>query len=73
MIRREAHGRECVPTIYWRDRTHDGPTYHFDYVFLLNAWLSAVDAFDVGGFDDWCGNDLSNHVPQVIDISPCRR
>ena len=65
----EDHGRETVPTIYWRDRTRDGPTYHIDYVFLPSAWLSAVDAFDVGGFDDWCGNGLSDHVPLVIDIS----
>jgi len=68
-ICREAHGEESVPTIYWRDRTRDGPTYHIDYIFLPSTWLSAVDAFDVGGFDDWCGNGLSDHVPLVVDIS----
>ena len=68
-IRREGHGQESVPTIYWRDRTRDGPTYHIDYMFLPSAWVSAVDAFDVGCFDDWCGNGLSDHVPLVVDIS----
>ena len=68
-VRDEAHGQETVPTIYWRDRTRDGPTYHIDYVFLPSALLSAVDAFDVGGFDDWCSNGLSDHVPLAIDLS----
>ena len=68
-VRGEGHGQETVPTIYWRDRTRDGPTYHIDYVFLPSAWLSVIDAFDVGGFDDWCGNGLSDHVPLVVDVS----
>ena len=38
-IRGEAHGPETVPTLYWRDRTKDGPTYHIDYVFLPVAWI----------------------------------
>ena len=35
----EAFGEESAPTIYWRDRTKDGPTYHLDYVFLPHRWL----------------------------------
>src|SRR6185369_4489587 len=31
-VREEPHGQETVPTLYWRDRTKDGPTYHIDYV-----------------------------------------
>lgn len=33
-VRGEAFGGETVPTIYRRDRTHHGPTYHIDDVFL---------------------------------------
>ena len=68
-IRRESHGRERTPTIYWRDRTRDGPTYHIDYIFLPRTWLSAVNAFSLGGFDEWCANGLSDHVPLVIDLT----
>jgi len=68
-IRGEAHGQETEPTIYWRDRTRHGPTYHIDYIFVPYEWLGSVRSFDVGGFDEWCGSGLSDHVPLVIDIS----
>lgn len=64
----EAQGRETTPTIYWRDRARDGPTYHIDYVFVPAAWLPAISAFHVGDFDDWCGNGLSDHVPITVEI-----
>src|SRR3984893_10448489 len=35
----ERQGEESVPTLYWRDRRKDGPTYHIDYVFLPRVWL----------------------------------
>ena len=41
-MRGEAHGAESVPTLYWRDRTKDGPTYHIDYVFLPDRWIGKV-------------------------------
>ncbi|MEM7041669.1 MAG: hypothetical protein AAF543_02545 [Pseudomonadota bacterium] len=66
----EAHGEETAPTIYWRDRRRDGPTYHIDYIFLPTSWLAAVDDFSVGGFDGWCGSGLSDHVPLMIDVTP---
>lgn len=68
-MRGEAHGQESVPTIYWRDRTRDGPTYHIDYIFLPRTWLDMVGSFEVGDYDDWCGNGLSDHVPMAIDIA----
>ncbi len=64
----EAHGQESVPTIYWRDRTQDGPTYHIDYVFVPQTWLDAVNGFRVGGFEEWCGTRLSDHVPIIVDV-----
>jgi exodeoxyribonuclease-3 len=67
--RREAQGDETEPTHYWRDRKKDGPTYHIDYIFLPEAWLPAMTAFEVGCFEDWCGNGLSDHVPLTIDLN----
>ncbi|MBI3514841.1 MAG: endonuclease/exonuclease/phosphatase family protein [Proteobacteria bacterium] len=67
-LRGEAQGAETVPTLYWRDRTRDGPTYHIDYIFLPQPWLARVRAFSIGTFDDWCGRGLSDHVPVVVEL-----
>ncbi len=64
----EAQGKETTPTHYWRDRRKDGPTYHIDYVFLPRDWAKRMAGFDVGSFEDWCGNGLSDHVPLVLDV-----
>ena len=39
VVRGEQQGEETVPTLYWRDRKKDGPTYHIDYVFVPTRWL----------------------------------
>ncbi len=67
-LRDEAQGRESVPTIYWRDRTKDGPTYHLDYIFVPRTKLARIKAFEVGSYEAWCGAGLSDHVPVVVDI-----
>ncbi len=67
-IEGEAQGRESRPTIYWRDRKRDGPTYHIDYIFLPEAWIDRVRAFSVGRFEDWVGNGLSDHVPLTVEV-----
>jgi exodeoxyribonuclease-3 len=67
-IRGELQGQESVPTLYWRDRRKDGPTYHIDYVFLPAEWAGRVRELAVGTFEDWCGSGLSDHVPIVVDI-----
>ena len=67
-LRGEAHGQEATPTHYWRDRKRDGPTYHIDFVFVPDGWLRSVCAFQVGTFDDWIGNGLSDHVPLLIEL-----
>ena len=64
----EAFGEERAPTIYWRDRTKDGPTYHIDYVFAPHQWLRKVRNIEVGCFEDWCGSRLSDHVPLTVDL-----
>ena len=64
----EAGGAERQPTHYWRDRRKDGPTYHIDYVFAPPAALATATRFEVGSFEDWCGNGLSDHVPLLIEL-----
>jgi len=67
-IRGEPHGNESEPTLYWRDRTKDGPTYHIDYVFLPAPWIAKVRELSIGTFETWCGSGLSDHVPVIVDI-----
>lgn len=69
----EQHGRETIPTHYWRDRRKDGPTYHIDYVFVPGGWYNSASLCSVGSFEDWCGNGLSDHVPLVVDVEPPRQ
>ncbi|MEZ4571778.1 MAG: hypothetical protein R2849_15880 [Thermomicrobiales bacterium] len=64
----EAQGAESTPTLYWRDRTKDGPAYHIDYIFLPRPWVPQIHEFAVGCFEDWCGSGLSDHVPLVLDV-----
>ena len=68
-IHDEAQGSESIPTLYWRDRKKDGPTYHLDYIFLPQDWAEDIHEFMVGSFEDWCGSGLSDHVPIVVDIA----
>ncbi len=65
----EDQGREGAPTIYWRDRKKDGPTYHLDYVFVPRSWVENISELTVGSFEDWCGSGLSDHVPVVVDLN----
>jgi exodeoxyribonuclease III len=67
-VRGEPQGRETTPTLYWRERTKDGPTYHIDYVFLPARWIDRVKGLSLGTFEDWCGSGLSDHVPIIVDI-----
>ena len=67
-VRQEPQGAESQPTLYWRDRRKDGPTYHIDYIFLPKAWAGRIAALTVGRFEDWCGSGLSDHVPLTLQI-----
>jgi exodeoxyribonuclease III len=69
MLSGEAQGGESKPTLYWRDRKKDGPTYHIDYVFLPSVWIDHVRSLTIGTFEDWCGSGLSDHVPIVVEVS----
>jgi exodeoxyribonuclease III len=63
-------GQEPEPTIYWRNRKIDGPSYHIDYCFLPDYWIDKSLAVDVGDFREWVGVGLSDHVPLVVDVRP---
>jgi exodeoxyribonuclease-3 len=63
-----ALGDEREPTHFWRDRRKDGPTYHIDYVFVPRQWASGGMAFEIGGFEGWCGPGGSDHVPLLVDV-----
>jgi exodeoxyribonuclease-3 len=67
-VRGEAHGQESEPTLYWRDRTKHGPTYHIDYVFLPAGWIGKVRHLSIGSFEAWCGAGLSDHVPVMVEV-----
>jgi endonuclease/exonuclease/phosphatase family protein len=62
------YGKEPDPTIYWRNRTADGPVYHIDYCFVPREWTGAIMNVELGRFDDWVANGLSDHVPLIIDL-----
>jgi endonuclease/exonuclease/phosphatase family metal-dependent hydrolase len=62
-------GEETDPTIYWRDRTWDGPSYHIDYIFMRREWTCGPFRLDVGGFDDWVASGLSDHVPLTLEVA----
>jgi len=68
VLRGEDQGAETEPTLYWRDRRKDGPTYHIDYIFVPANWIGRMTNLSVGGFEDWCGSGLSDHVPIVADV-----
>lgn len=65
----EAPGEESTPTHYWRDRKKDRNTYHIDYVFVPRHLLPRTRGPWVGSYEDWCGSDLSDHVPLTIDVA----
>lgn len=65
-------GKELHPTIYWRDRTKTGPTYHIDYVFIPANFPAQAYSIQVGSHEDWVEAKLSDHVPLILDIDQSR-
>lgn len=63
-----APGAERHPTLYWRNRTEAGPTYHIDYAFVPNGSLVALRSVAVGSYADWVGRGLSDHAPLILEF-----
>ena len=61
-------GGETEPTLYWKLRNKDGPSYHVDYIFIPSELSRASFRLDVGGYADWAGAGLSDHVPLVLNV-----
>jgi len=64
------HGAEKHPTLYWRDRTRTGPTFHIDYAFVPKRDVGLVQNVALGSYSKWVGRGLSDHVPVIVDFAP---
>ena len=63
-------GAERHPTLYWRDRTRIGPTFHIDYVFVPKSATSLLRRVSVGSHAKWVATGLSDHAPLIVDFLP---
>jgi hypothetical protein len=64
------HGAERHPTLYWRDRTLTGPTFHIDYAFVPKVTTGLLRHVAVGSYAKWLAGGLSDHAPLIVDFSP---
>ena len=64
----DEQGAEREPTIYWRNRTIDGPRYHIDYAFVPRRLAARISSMQVGTHADWVATGRSDHVPLVFDF-----
>jgi exodeoxyribonuclease-3 len=65
-----AQGAERHPTLYWRDRTRTGPTFHIDYAFVPREAIGFLRGVTVGSYAKWIATGLSDHAPLIVDLSP---
>jgi len=63
-------GAERHPTLYWRDRSRTGPTYHIDYAFVPHAEIALLHRVRVGSYAKWIATGLSDHAPLILDFLP---
>jgi exodeoxyribonuclease III len=63
-------GAERHPTLYWRDRTLDGPTFHIDYVFVPKVTAGLLQRVAIGSYTKWIAKGLSDHAPVIVDFLP---
>jgi exodeoxyribonuclease-3 len=67
ITRKVEQGTEPEPTLYWRNRKIDGPSYHIDYCFIPSAWRAKLAGVKVGDFDAWISS--SDHMPLIVDVN----
>jgi exodeoxyribonuclease III len=63
-------GAERHPTLYWRDRSRTGPTFHIDYVFVPKLATNLLQRVAVGSYAKWIAKGLSDHAPVIVDFLP---
>jgi exodeoxyribonuclease III len=61
-------GAERHPTLYWRDRKRQGPTFHIDYVFVPRTAGNLLKRVTIGSYRKWIGSGLSDHAPVIVDL-----
>jgi exodeoxyribonuclease-3 len=63
-------GAERHPTLYWRNRTRTGPTFHIDYAFVPRLATRLLRRVAVGSYAKWIATGLSDHAPVIVDFLP---
>ncbi len=61
-----SQGQEPDPTLFWM--RHRDSTYHIDYIWLPQVWISGLKAVEVGEFSTWVQSGLSDHVPLTVEL-----
>ena len=61
-------GAERHPTLYWRDRTRTGPTFHIDYIFAPRSAANLLRRVSVGSYAKWVATGLGDHAPLIVDF-----
>ncbi len=60
----EEHGIETAPTFHLYRRADKKFQYHFDYIFLPEAWR--ISRLEVGRHCDWASD--SDHCPVMVEV-----
>lgn len=63
----EEFGDETTPTLWWRDRTEDGPKFHIDYAWVSNPLLAGA-RMHVTDYATSVTEAGSDHAALVIDL-----
>jgi exodeoxyribonuclease-3 len=70
LFHRISPGAERHPTLYWRDRSRQGPTFHIDYAFIPRIEEPVLKSVRVGSFKNWIATGLSDHAPLIVNFLP---
>jgi exonuclease III len=54
-----------IQATYWHYRIKP---YHIDYIFVPTTWLKNLISFEIGKFEEWCQNGLSDHAPLIAEF-----
>jgi len=63
-------GAERHHTLCWRDRPHNEPKFHIDYVLVPRTAAGLLQRVAIGAYAKWIGTGLSDHAPVMVDFVP---
>lgn len=49
-------------------RRHEDQGFHIDYILIHKDRIPAVEAVEVGTYQEWVATGVSDHVPIIIDL-----